>query len=169
MNVERPRPHGVGVAAAPVQVTCCGSGYRARRRSALLLPLEDTFSGKSRGRFAIARVELKQALGVAKVDCTTVERFQDQALDLAPWSGRHATPLLTAGVTNEVGGLTLFKASSCKGFRLLPARRGQRVGPIVAREAAERLPADLADGFDLTGSRQHVVSALGVTLRAPIA
>lgn len=43
---------------------------------------EAPFRGKSRGRFAITRAQVKQALGVEKLHASTVERLQDEALNL---------------------------------------------------------------------------------------
>jgi hypothetical protein len=41
---------------------------------------EASFRGKSRGRFALTRAQMKQALGVRKLHTSTVERLQDHAL-----------------------------------------------------------------------------------------
>lgn len=41
---------------------------------------ERAFRGKARGRFAITRAQMKQALGVQKLHTSTVERIQDAAL-----------------------------------------------------------------------------------------
>jgi hypothetical protein len=43
---------------------------------------EESFRGKRRGRFAITRAQLKQALGVRKLHASTVERLQDEALGI---------------------------------------------------------------------------------------
>ncbi len=43
---------------------------------------EREFRGKSRGRFAITRAQIKQALAVEKLHASTIERLQDEALDL---------------------------------------------------------------------------------------
>jgi hypothetical protein len=43
---------------------------------------EREFRGKSRGRFAITRAQIKQALGVEKLHASTIERLQDEALAL---------------------------------------------------------------------------------------
>jgi hypothetical protein len=42
---------------------------------------EADFRGKERGRFAITRTQLKQALGVEKLRAATIERLQDRALE----------------------------------------------------------------------------------------
>ena len=42
---------------------------------------ETDFRGKSRGRFAITRAQLRHALGVQKLHATTIERLQHSALE----------------------------------------------------------------------------------------
>ncbi|MEI8697246.1 MULTISPECIES: hypothetical protein [unclassified Mesorhizobium] len=42
---------------------------------------EAEFRGKDRGRFAITRAQLKQALGVEKLHAATLEKLQDRALE----------------------------------------------------------------------------------------
>ncbi|MGA3036649.1 MAG: hypothetical protein ABSE64_04110 [Vulcanimicrobiaceae bacterium] len=41
---------------------------------------ERPFRGKKRGRYAINRLQMKQALGVAKLHNSTIQRLQDVAL-----------------------------------------------------------------------------------------
>jgi hypothetical protein len=43
---------------------------------------EHPFRGKKRGRFAITRDQMRLALGVKKLHGSTIQRVQDEALDL---------------------------------------------------------------------------------------
>ncbi len=43
---------------------------------------EHAFRGKKRGRFAITRDQMRLALGVKKLHGSTIQRVQDEALDL---------------------------------------------------------------------------------------